>query len=288
MAVRDALGAAVILAREAGRSNPLGEPGKGVLGPEEARIAEEREPAEPAFEEVLRGQAPDARVIAPAVGMRFPRRVVAGGGLFLEYDGRAIPDTVTMVIDYEEGCQIFVTGTMGNTTPLDEVIRGHTGTIKFTPDGFDLLPQMLTGRPGPPIRDEPRPRGARHVATEAPKGNDADTRALWEHFLGCVRSRNPETLCPPELGQAAVVTATMGVQSYREGKALFFDRATGNVSATDPSWVARWEERSRQRGKTDQVLGWRAGDEGSLLHPFDYQRLEGDWIDGVDPAAKVD
>ncbi len=139
-----------------------------------------------------------------AVGVRTPRRVVAGGGLYLEYDGRAIPDTGLLVADYDEGCQVFVTGTMGNTTTLDEVIRGHAGTIKFTADGFDLIPQKLTGRPGPPIRDEPRPEGTRHVATDPPKGNDADTRALWENFLDCVRSRNPETYCTPELGRAAV------------------------------------------------------------------------------------
>jgi predicted dehydrogenase len=221
-----------------------------------------------------------------AVGVRLPSRVVAGGGLFLEYDGRVIPDTATLVIDYEEGCQIVVTGTMGNTTPLDEVIRGHTGTIKFTSDGFDLLPQMLTGRPGPPLRDDPKPKGARHVATGAPTGTDPDTRALWEHFLECIRSRNPETLCPPELGQAGVVTAAMGVQSYRDGKALFFDKGTGKVTESDPSWIARWEDRSRRHGKPDQVPGWHAGDEGSLLHPFDYQKLEGDWTDGEDPAPK--
>ncbi|MCA1685394.1 MAG: gfo/Idh/MocA family oxidoreductase, partial [Planctomycetia bacterium] len=68
------------------------------------------------------------------------------------------------------------------------------------------------------------------------------------------------------------------------GKALFYDKAAGKVSESDPTWVARWEERSLRHGKPNQVIGWHAGDEGSVLHPFDYQKLEGDWVDGQDPA----
>ena len=43
--------------------------------------------------------------LIPAMGVRFPRRVVGGGGLYLEYDGRDVPDVATVVADYDEGCQ---------------------------------------------------------------------------------------------------------------------------------------------------------------------------------------
>ena len=78
-----------------------------------------------------------------AMGVRFPRRVVGGGGLYLEYDGRDVPDVATVVADYDEGCQVIVTATMANDHPIEEVIRGHTATIKFAGDGFDILPQKL-------------------------------------------------------------------------------------------------------------------------------------------------
>ena len=68
---------------------------------------------------------------------------------------------------------------------------------------------------------------------------------LWEHFLGCTRSRNPETLCPADLGYAAIATVNLGVQSYREGKAYYFDKGTGESSHADTGWSARWEERSQ-------------------------------------------
>ncbi len=215
-----------------------------------------------------------------AVGVRFPKRVVGAGGLYLEYDGRDVPDVATVVADYDEGCQIIISATMCNDHPLEEVIRGHTGTIKFSGDGFDILPQKLANKPGTPNKEVSS--ASEHVAANPPRD---DTRALWDHYIECVRSRNPETLCPADLGYAAIATVNMGVQSYREGKALFFDKATGAVTEADPSWAARWEERSELRGKPNQVMGWHAGETGSLLDPPDYQKLEGDWIDGKDPVA---
>lgn len=38
-----------------------------------------------------------------ALGLKFPRRVVGGGGLYMEYDGRDVPDVATVVADYDEG-----------------------------------------------------------------------------------------------------------------------------------------------------------------------------------------
>ena len=150
-------------------------------------------------------------------------------------------------------------------------------------------PRRLRGRPAE-ARRAARPsgnqpgRGRRQLPPQQPR---EDTRALWEHFLECVRSRNPETLCPADLGYAAITTVNLGVQSYREGKAFFFNKETGEVVEADGAWAARWEERSKLRGKPNQVIGWKAGDTGSLLEPPSYQKLEGDWIDGKDPAENA-
>jgi predicted dehydrogenase len=222
-----------------------------------------------------------------AMGVRFPRRVVGAGGLYLEYDGRDVPDVATVVADYDEGCQMIISATMCNDVQLGEVIRGHTGNIRFSGDardGFVVGSQehALKGRPAPP---------GGNMGLEGkkftPEQPHDDTRALWEHFLQCVHSRNPETLCPADLGYAAIATVNLGVQSYREGKGFYFDKETGQVSAADASWGKKWEEVSHKRGKPTQVIGWKAGDEGSLLHLPAYQKLEGDWIDGKEPATSV-
>jgi predicted dehydrogenase len=219
-----------------------------------------------------------------AVGVRFPRRVVGGGGLYLEYDERDVPDVATVVADYDEGCQIIVTASMcSQEFALPEVIHGHTASIRFTRDGFDIKQERLSNKPAPPGANQ-SDADLVHVKAETPRD---DTRALWNHFIECIRSRNPETLCPAELGYAAIATVNMGVQSYREGKALFFDKATGKVSEADESWSRGWEKMSKERARPRQVIGWHAGTTGSLLEPPDYQKLEGDWIEGRDPAEKA-
>ena len=220
-----------------------------------------------------------------AMGVRFPRRVVGAGGLYMEYDGRDVPDVATVVADYDEGCQVVISATMCNDVQLGEVIRGHTGSILFgasPKDGFRVAAQKLEGRPAPPGANTGA--GGELFTPEQPVD---DTRALWNHYMECLRSRNQETLCPAETGYAAITTVNLGVQSYREGKAFYFDKHTGKTSQADESWAKKWEERSHKRGKPEQVMGWHAGTEGSLLQAPPYQKLEGDWINGKDPAENA-
>ena len=58
----------------------------------------------------------------------------------------------------------------------------------------------------------------------------------------------------------------------------------GKPVEADGSWAARLEARSKRRGKSSQVMGWHAGDKGSTLKPPGYQKLEGPWVNGKDPA----
>jgi predicted dehydrogenase len=219
-----------------------------------------------------------------AMGVRYPRRVVGAGGLYMEYDGRDVPDVSAVVADFNEGCQFMVTATMIASYPIEEVIRGHLGTIKFMKDGFEIIGDEPKGAPGIPARLEESVKGE-YVDAHGPGGkNDADTQALWENFLACVRDRNRETLSTPELGAAAFTTVSMGVESYRRGVALFWDKEQRKPVPADSTWARHWEERSKKHGKPNQIIGWEAGEKGSLLEPPEYQKLGGPWVNGTDPA----
>jgi predicted dehydrogenase len=219
-----------------------------------------------------------------AMGVRYPARVVGGGGLYLEYDGRDVPDVATVVADYNEGCQLLITATMISSYPVEEVIRGRLGTIKFVKGGFAVIKDDPKGKAGLPARLEKSVEGEMH-AFGLPDGRHNDTTALWEDFLECVRSHKRETLSTPELGAAAFTTVAMGVQSYRQGKALFWDSSRLTPTEADASWAARLEQRSKDRGKPHNVMGWAAGDTGSVFEPPDYQSLAGPWTNGKDPAS---
>jgi predicted dehydrogenase len=232
-----------------------------------------------------------------AMGVRYPGRVVGGGGVYLEYDGRDVPDVATIVADYDEGCQLIITATMINDHAIEECIRGRLATMRFVPHeigkrkdgkpiqemGLEILEQSMKSGPGLPkrlgdVKGKIIPGGL---------GNMDGTRELWEAFLTCVRNHNRETPCTPELGAAAFTTVAMGVQSYRQGKALFWDKEQQKPVEANPSWATQWEERSKNRGKPNQVAGWHGGESGSVVVPPEYQKLGGAWVNGKDPADTV-
>ncbi len=220
-----------------------------------------------------------------AMGVRFPGRVVGSGGIYLEYDGRDVPDTATIVADYNEGCQVIISATMCNNTQLGEMIRGRLGTLRFTGGGdymggFEVFGQSIAGGPAKPKAGFGTPI---HEYKNEKSGNA--TYALWENFLACVKDKKRETLSTPELGSAAFSTVSMGVQSFRQGKVLFWDKDNKKAVEADASWASNLEKRSKERGKPSQILGWKGGTKGSTVVPPAYQKLEGPWTDGKDPAA---
>jgi len=221
-----------------------------------------------------------------AMGVRYPARVVGSGGLYLEYDERDVPDVSTIVADYDEGCQLIVTATMINDYGIDEVIRGKLATIRFSRRdgkmGYEILPQSVGSGPG-----RPKAKGEEVAELNATIPDRDTTPELWANFLDFVRSGKRETWSTPELGAAAFTTVALGVQSYRKGQVLFWDKVKRMATGADGTWSERWEARSKKHGTPNQILGWQAGNSGSLLVPEDYQKLAGPWVDGKDPAARI-
>jgi predicted dehydrogenase len=223
---------------------------------------------------------PVARLSA-AMGVKFPARVTAGGGLYLEYDGRDVPDVGTVVADYEEGCHLVLTGATITGYPVEEVIRGRLGTVKFVKGGFQVYRDDPTrGATFPPRLETPM-LPSEVVSVEPPRN---ETEVLWENFLACMQSRQQSTYCPPDLGAAAVAVTAMAARSYRTGQALFWNRERREVVEADSTWGARWESRSKSHSRPNQVFGWSAGDTGSTLTPPTHQNLAGPWANGKEPA----
>ncbi len=179
-----------------------------------------------------------------ATGLRYPRRVAGLGGLYWEHDGREVPDVGTLVAEFDEGAQFVFTATTVSAYPVEEVIRGRLGAIKFVKGALQLVRDDPTRASAMPGRLEKSIEPTETIASNPP-GNE--TQAMWEHFLNCVRDRNRSTLCPPDLGAAAVTLASMSVASYRSGQVLSWDKEQRRIATADGNWAERWEARSRDR-----------------------------------------
>jgi predicted dehydrogenase len=218
-----------------------------------------------------------------ATGLRFPARVIGAGGIYLEYDGRDVPDVATVVADFPEGVQGLVTATMCcEETPIQQLIRGHNGSFVFGTgevfEGFDFVAERPQVTLNSKIKNE-----------RIELGKIDDTSYLhFKNFCDAVAAEDPALVnCSPDLGAAAMVIVKLGSESYRQGKVFHFDSQTMTVSDGNPSWAKVWEQLSAQGGPARHVPGWKAGNTGSVLHPEEYQKLAGPWVDGVDPAAGI-
>ena len=217
-----------------------------------------------------------------ATGLRFPGRIVGAGGLYMEYDGREVPDVATVVADFKEGVQGLVTATMAcQNTPIRQLIRGHFGSYVFGNgeefDQFEYVPER------PQVtRDSKLKKDT--IKTETIKDT---TYAHFKNWVEAMVADDPAAVNnDPYLGAAAITTVILGAQSYRQGKVFFFDDEEMKVSEADDSWSKHWEKISMEGGKPSHIPGWKAGDYGSVLEEPKYMKLKGPWVDGKDPASE--
>lgn len=215
-----------------------------------------------------------------ATGLRFPGRVVGGGGIFMEYDGRDVPDVATVVADFNEGVQGLVTATMAcQNTPVKQLIRGHHGSFVFGTgeqfDDFEFIPERPQVTRNSKLKEE-----------TIEVGNVPNTTyAHFKNWIEAMQAGDPQ-MCnnPTDLGAAALSTVILGAKSYREGKVYHVDADTLTIHDGNSEWAKKWEQKSANREKPNHIAGWKAGDHGSLLEEPDYMKLAGPWVNGQDPA----
>jgi len=134
-----------------------------------------------------------------------PRKVVAVGGKYVYNGERDVPDTFDLLIEYPQGMTVAVLGTLGNDTPIDTVIRGTEGTVRFTGEtALEFTPQPGSKQPRRSI------------------GVDVTIQDHLADFLRCIRTRETPR-ADLELGYQVQVPLIMAMRSYVEGKVAFFD-----------------------------------------------------------------
>ena len=127
---------------------------------------------------------------------------------------------------------------MANSQHIPGLIRGHEGTVVMVEHGqFEESTPFITVRPEKRgISEEYKTRwGAGEVQIPVEQAEDDDpTGKHIENFLECVRSRQKPTL-DVETGARAQVLISMSVQSYREGRVLYFDETKWKAVSQPPA-----------------------------------------------------
>ncbi|MCW5981116.1 MAG: Gfo/Idh/MocA family oxidoreductase [Bryobacteraceae bacterium] len=169
---------------------------------------------------------------------QFPYKVMAGGGIYVFHD-REVPDTFHLIAEYKKGHSLVLSSSMANSQHIPGLIRGHLGTVIMVEHGQFESPTSNIA-----VRPEYSERGRSVVGEEyAAKWGTAEIRIPVKredmldvhirNFLDCVRSRSKPNL-DVETGAKAQVAISMSVQSYREGRVLYFDESKWRVVPRPP------------------------------------------------------
>jgi predicted dehydrogenase len=159
---------------------------------------------------------------------QFPHRVVGTGGIYVFTDGREVPDTFTLLADFPQGHSLVLSSTLTNDNHIPGLIRGHEGTIMIVPEGrFEGRVDHITVTPQPLAKKRFKDK----YGTIEMKIECEPRESHMANFLRCVRTREKPVL-DADTAYKAMVTIGMSVQSYREGRMLYWDAAQEKVTAT--------------------------------------------------------
>jgi predicted dehydrogenase len=158
---------------------------------------------------------------------QFPTKVSASGGIYIFKDEREVPDTFHLMADYAKGHSMVLSSSMANSQHIPGLIRGHEGTIVMVDHGrFESMVPYITVKPevqrGKALGGD---KYAEKFGTAEKRIEIDQTDPMQVHvgnFLDCMRTREKPHL-DVETGARAVVVINLAVQSYREGRTLYWD-----------------------------------------------------------------
>lgn len=163
---------------------------------------------------------------------QFPHRVVSSGGVWA-FPDREVPDTFNLLADFSQRHSLVLSSSMANSTHIPGLLRGQKGTITMVDHGrFEGETDHITVDSEPVYQAEFVDKfGFASVGipvAETPRD------AHMANFLECIQTREKPNL-DANTGYHAQVVITMGVQSFREGKVLFWDPRAEKVVYEAPA-----------------------------------------------------
>jgi predicted dehydrogenase len=156
--------------------------------------------------------------IISALDLPVPTAAYMSGGVFSEKDGRQVPDTIAVTLDYPKDLVVTWQSTFSNSRyGLGQRILGSDGTVEYVAGSND----MVRGKSEEEIHYYPETtnRSKGEAITGESKGQNH-----IENWIDCVRSRKTPN-ATAEIGYRSAVAAHMANLSYRKKRRITFEEA---------------------------------------------------------------
>ena len=156
--------------------------------------------------------------IMSALDLPLPTSAYMSGGVFSEKDGREVPDTIAVTLDFTDLVVTWESSFSNSRYGLGEHILGSDGTIEHVAGATDMVtgkseevtlyyPEKINRSQGMAIR------------------GDAKTQDHMANWADCVRSRKTPN-APVEIGYRSAVAAHMANMAYRRKARVTLAEAT--------------------------------------------------------------
>jgi len=156
--------------------------------------------------------------IMSALDLPLPSAAYMSGGVFSEKDGREVPDTIAITLDFPHDVVVAWQSTFSNSHyGLGEHILGSDGTIDHTWGESD----MVTGETGEIIRYFPEKVNRPHGAALTGKTPGQDHMTNW---VDCIRSRKTPN-ASVEIGYRSAIAVQMSNLAYRQKQRVTLEMA---------------------------------------------------------------
>ena len=156
--------------------------------------------------------------IMSALDLPLPSSAYMSGGVFSEKDGREVPDTIAVTLDFPNDVVVTWQSTFSNSRyGLGERLLGSDGTVEHVAGATD----MVTGRSQEFTRYFPEPvnrAGGTSLTSHSPGQNHM---ANW---IECIRSRKTPN-ASVEIGYRSAVAAHMANLAYRTKQRVTLEEA---------------------------------------------------------------
>src|SRR5438874_7575152 len=155
--------------------------------------------------------------IMSALDLPLPVAAYMSGGVFSEKDGREVPDTIAVTLDFPDIVLTWQSTFSNSRYGLGEHILGSDGTIEHVAGATD----MISGHSEEMTRYFPEKTNRRDGAALTGKTKDQNHMANW---IDCIRNRKTPN-ASVEIGYRSAVAAHMANLAYREKKRVTLEMA---------------------------------------------------------------
>ena len=156
--------------------------------------------------------------IMSALDLPLPSAAYMSGGVFSEKDGREVPDTIAVTLDFPNDMVVTWQSTFNNSRyGLGERLLGSDGTIEHVAGAND----MVSGKSGESTHYFPEKINRRDGVALTGNSSDQDHMSNW---IECMRTRKTPN-APVDIGYRSAVAAHMANLAYRRKQRITLETA---------------------------------------------------------------